>query len=188
MMRLNKISIACLLAAVVLLAGCKDDDVPALEYQQQGHIKGTLVGIASDKKTAINQSFEYTQYAPGYYPEGSAYSYYRVESGGAVDIRIMRQNLSTGSYLSINFSLSSETDTSPDGINYSFQYITTNDPVIHFSMESGINNDVTVTGFSFDRSSGHVKGNFTLSGADNSTGNNAIITGDIDVVVKEVIQ
>ncbi|HEY9044715.1 MAG TPA: hypothetical protein VIN08_02420 [Ohtaekwangia sp.] len=186
-MRINTVLKIYMLAVVALLTACKDDDIPALEYQQQGFVKGTINGVASDNKTIINKSYEYTQFAPGLYPNGAAYSYYQVKPDGTINIRVLRQDIATGGYLSMGFSLSNDTDTSPDGINYTFQYTEKSDPYISFGMESG-ENDITITDFSFEKSSGHLKGKFEITGSANSTGNDARVTGEIDVVIKEVIQ
>jgi hypothetical protein len=61
------------------------------------------------------------------------------------------------------------------------------DRYITFNMGSS-GNTVAITDFSFNAETGRAKGKFTLNGSNNSTDNNALVTGSFDVVAKPIVQ
>jgi hypothetical protein len=175
-----------LAVATLIFSQCGDDDVPALEYQQQGVIKGTITGTTSEGSVAINESFSYTQYQPGLYGIQSI-SYYETDDDGSIDIYIIRFDVETGGYFNFRFSLDDAADTQPNSyMNMQYRDNDFNDKVLDFYMSSS-GNDLTISDFSFESASGRTKGKYVVEGTENSTGKNATISGEFDVVVKQVV-
>jgi len=175
------------LAVVTLIfAQCGDDDVPALEYLQQGVIKGTITGTTSEGSVAINESFSYSQYQPGLYGIDGI-SYYETDDDGSIDIYIVRQDMKTGGYFTFRFSLDDAADTEPDAyVNLQYHDNDFNGKILDFYMSSSAN-DLTISDFSFESASGRTRGKYVLEGSENSTGKNATVSGEFDVVVKPII-
>lgn len=175
-----------LAVATLMFMQCDDDDVPALEYQQQGVIKGTITGTTSEGSVAINESFSYSQYQPGLYGV-SAISYYETDDDGSIEIRIVRQDLKTGGYFTFTFSLNDAADTSPDAyLNMQYHDRDFNGKIFDFYISSSAN-ELTISDFSFESASGRTRGKYVLEGDENSTGKNATVSGEFDVVVKPII-
>lgn len=175
------------LAVVTLMfSQCNDDDVPALEYQQQGVIKGTITGTTSEGSIAINESFSYSQYQPGLYGiEG--FSFYETDDDGSIDIYIVRQDMKTGGYFTFRFSLDNAADTEPGAyVNLQYHDSDFDGKIFDFYMSSS-GNDLTISDFSFETASGRTRGKYVLKGSENSTGKNATVNGEFDVVVKQVV-
>jgi hypothetical protein len=175
-----------LAVATLMFAQCDDDDVPALEYLQQGVIKGTITGTTSEGSVAINESFSYSQYQPGLYGV-DAISYYETEDDGSIEINVVRQDLRTGGYFSLAFELDNAADTSPDAyVNLQYRDKDFNGKILDFYTSSS-GNELTISDFTFESASGRTKGKYVLEGDENSTGKNATISGEFDVVVKPLI-
>lgn len=170
---------------------CKEDDPqPAYEYQTQGFIKGTLTGKSRDNAYTFNEDFNYTQYNLSL---GSALytglSTYKINDNGTYTLQLSRANFASNSVGSMSFELDTPTDTTPSFLNIGFIYYRElNDKVVSFSMVSDAANTSTLTDFKFDLTTGRCTGKFTLTGIQNSTGKNATITGDIDLVAKRFIR
>jgi hypothetical protein len=182
----NNLLLSGAFCALTFFASCSDDDIPAIEYKEQGSIKGQITGTASDDATAINESFSYSKYNPGYF-DGPYASNYVVNDNGTIDIQIVRQDVQGGGGVYINLLLDGPGDTSP-AYEVELTYIKESDKILYFSTESDSDNESDLTNFSFDAASGRVKGDFSIEGSDNSTNNDATVTGSFDVVVKQVIQ
>ncbi|HEY9044716.1 MAG TPA: hypothetical protein VIN08_02425 [Ohtaekwangia sp.] len=178
--------LAMALCALVFFTGCSDDDIPAIEYIQQGSVQGSITGTASDDKTAIDEQFTYNRYAPSAY-YGPYSSLYSVHDDESIDIQIVRQDMQTGGLVTLQLSLDNEQDTSPD-YNISITYIKETDKILYFSMSTGSSNVSQLTNFTFNTTTGQVKGDYSISGISNSTNNTATVTGSFDVVVKKIIQ
>lgn len=175
-----------LAVAMLMFVQCDDDDVPALEYQQQGVVKGTITGTTSEGSVAINESFSFSQYQPGLYGVDGI-SYYEKDDDGSIDIRIVRHDLKTGGYILLTFSLDDAADTSPSA-NLTMQYHDNdfNGKIFDFFTSSS-GNEFTISDFSFESASGRTKGKYILEGDENSTGKNATVGGEFDVVVKPIV-
>jgi hypothetical protein len=178
--------IFALAVATLTFTQCDDDDVPALEYQQQGVVKGTITGTTSEGSVAINESFSYSQYQPGLYGVDDI-SYYETDDDGSIDIRIVRHDLKTGGNILLAFSLDDAADTSPS-VYSTLQYHDNdfNGKILDFYTSSS-GNEFTISDFSFESASGRTKGKYVLEGDENSSGKNATINGEFDVVVKPII-
>jgi hypothetical protein len=175
------------LAVVTLIfSQCGDDDVPALEYLQQGAIKGTITGTTSEGSVAINESFSYTQYQPGLYGIEN-FSYYEIDDDGSIDMHIVRQDLEDGGDFTFRFSLDDAADTEPAAyMNMQYHDNDFNGKILDFYTSSS-GNELTITDFSFESASGRTRGKYVLTGTENSTGKNATVSGEFDVVVKQVV-
>ena len=179
-------SVILLFAVVILFANC-EDDIPAVEYKQQGFIRGTIEGTASDDDTDIDETFRYTRYAPGLTLSTQAFSYYELDDDGSIEAAIFRQDLSTGSYVYFEFELEDADDTTPDDMYFEIVYIKEANEILYFEMDNDDDNDFEISDFSFDITTGRLKAGFSLEGEENSTDNNATVEGDMDVVIKQVL-
>lgn len=189
-MKKNNLLLLGAICALSIFSSCKDDDIPAIEYEEQGVIKGTITGTASDDATSINEQFSYSKYNPSYYtgPYSSSYS---LDDDGSIEMQIIRQDVQIGGGVQIRLYLDNASDTSPD-YEIGLTYVKETDKILYFytagDSYAESDNESAITNFSFDSASGRVKGDFTISGNDNSTDNNAMVTGSFDVVVKQSIQ
>jgi hypothetical protein len=174
--------------AAVIFTQCDDDDVPALEYKQQGVIKGTITGTTEMDNISINESFSYSQYQAALSNIEDGTSYYEVDDDGEIDIYVIRQNFETGAYFYLAFSLDNANDTTPSKYcEMSYRDDDFNGKSFVFYMGSSGNN-FTISDFSFEQASGRLKGKYVLEGDENSTGKNATVTGEFDIVVKQLIR
>jgi hypothetical protein len=189
-MKKNNLLLLGAFCALSIFSSCDDDDVPAIEYEEQGVIKGTITGTASDDATTINEQFSYSRYNPGYY-DGPYASSYILDDDGSIEMQIIRQDVQLGGGVRIGLYLESASDTSPE-YQIRLDYLKETDKILYFSTSADSyfesDNESSISNFSFDSASGRVKGDFTISGNDNSTDNNAIVSGSFDVVVKQSIE
>lgn len=189
MIRQSRFLIMLATCATLVFTSCKDDDdIPALEYSEQGFIKGTIKGTTSDGKTTIDETFNYTRYSTAA-AFGEILSGYSVDGDGSIEIQVVRQDLSTGAYVALNFSLDNAADVTPA---YDIQvfFIRETENILVFTVSTDDNdddNEHSVTNFSFDKASGIMKGDFMISGDGNSTERPATVTGSFDVQTKQVI-
>jgi hypothetical protein len=106
-------------------------------------------------------------------------------------MQIIRQDVQLGGGVQIRLYLDNASDTSPD-YEIGLTYVKETDKILYFytagDSYAESDNESAITNFSFDSASGRVKGDFTISGNDNSTDNNAMVTGSFDIVVKQSIQ
>jgi hypothetical protein len=174
-------------AAIIVFARCSDDDEPALEYRQQGFVKGTIAGTTGSSSAIINESFTYSQYLPGLYGE-EGMSYYEINDDGSIYARVIRHDVNTGGYVGFYFTLDDENDVTPEDVYYIVIYRNNNldGKAFDFSTSSS-GNDFSISDFSFDISSGRTKGKYVLEGTSNTTSKNATVTGEFDVVIKQVV-
>lgn len=174
--------LSILSVAAILLGGCQDD-VPALEYASQGSIKGTITG-STQGNTVLNDQFTYSQYEKW----GKASSYYI--DGSVYEFTFSRGDFNTGGAAMIDFSLSSASDTSPDNPRVIVDYYKdSSDKYVYFNMDSGEgSNTIAITEFTFNPSTGQVKGKYSITGTANTTGKSATVTGEFDMVAKRLDQ
>ena len=165
---------------------CSDDDAdaPGLEYESQGFIKGSITGVSEDGTYVFDDDFKYTDYSLLL----NTLSTYELNDDDSYEIDLRRADFGDYGNASISFDLENAEDTTPDNITISITWADEEDDrYITFTMGSS-GNTVAITDFSFNPETGRAKGEFTLSGTNNSTDNNALVTGSFDVVAKPVVQ
>jgi uncharacterized lipoprotein YehR (DUF1307 family) len=170
------------------LTSCNDDDdpQPALEYKTEGTIKGKITGVTKDNTYTFNDDFNFTQYSL----LTDAYASYQVNTDGSYDINLTRADYANDGLANISFGLSTAADTTPDDAEFEIDYYKEVDnKIIYFSMNSDDGtNTLTFTDFSFDSSTGKVKGKYTMGGATNSTTKNATVAGEFELMARKVTQ
>ncbi len=147
-----------------------------------GFIKGNISGTRQDG-TAFNESFEYKNYWGG--PSGtldsnSVTSYAFVinrgsdvlgENNARITVNVTSRTATSG-----NITLNDFSYTKSLGNNKRFEFTLNNTPT------------TTITGLSYNTSSGLYTGNFsfTVSGFQNSTGNTATISGSFEATITQI--
>ena len=187
MIKITKLFTAfVVLALACVFTGCKEDNPqPALEYKTEGFIKGKLTGISKDNSYTFNDDFNFTQYSVLV----GGTSTYKINIDGTFNVNISRANFGDFGSASMSFKLSNATDTTPENIDISFNYSKElNDKFVSFDIETDADNAQAITDFTFDATTGKVKGKFTISGPENSTGKSANVTGDFEVTAKKQVE
>lgn len=178
----------CVISLSGIMTSCKDDDdpQPALEYKTEGYVKGKITGVTRDNSYTFNDDFSYSQYSL----LTQAYASYVANTNGSYTITITRADYSTSGTADLSFGLSNAADTTPNAAELDFTYYKEVDnKLVYFSMYSGSGtNTVTITEFTFDSSTGKIKGKYTMSGATNSTTKSATVAGDFEVTAQKLIQ
>ena len=162
------------------LIRCKED-TPAIEYKQQGSIKGTVSGTSYDNETEFTESFSFSRYAPSqveFYPGFETY-----EDGG-IYLYGYRYDVFTNSYLSVEIYMDDE-NADPELYDFEFWFYKETKEIFVFGMDD--ENDISVTNYSFDLETGRLKFNIEVEGTDNTTGNNASLEATVDIVLKRWI-
>jgi hypothetical protein len=115
-------------------------------------------------------------------------SYYEINDDGSIYARVIRHDVNTGGYVGFYFTLDDENDVTPEDVYYIVIYRNNNldGKAFDFSTSSS-GNDFSISDFSFDISSGRTKGKYVLEGTSNTTSKNATVTGEFDVVIKQVV-
>lgn len=182
-MRRTNVLIALFCSVAILFSGCKEDDIPALEYKSQGFIKGKLTTNLSDNSPFI-EDFSYSQYMLF-----SDYSNYEMNSDNSLDFTIERNDYNRyESSVSFNFSLDNSADITPNDPEMTIRVSKESEVLSYFSMNSDNGaNTLAITEFSFNATSGQVKGKYTIAGSENSSDKSATVTGEFDVVVKKLV-
>lgn len=172
MMRSFAVALACV--ASVALTNCANeaDDVQSATAAS-GEVAGNFV-----KGTVGGNTFQFAQ-SPGA-SVGNADSYYIVRDNGDIDVNIFRNDGENGAAM-LYFVLKNGDVQNP---SEPYMQITNADG---FVMDSNAaSNKLTVTNFSFDRSTGRVTGKLELSGSGNNFDANTAVSSNFDVVVKEI--
>jgi hypothetical protein len=174
--------LSILSVAAVLLGGCQDE-VPALEYANQGSIKGTITG-STQGNTVLNDQFTYSQYE-----KWRKASDYRID-GGVYIFSLGRGDFNTGGSSFLEFTLSNASDTSPDNPRLIIEYYKdASDKYVYFYMDSDeAPNTISITEFTFNPSTGQIKGKYSITGTSNTTGKSATVAGDFDLIAKRIDQ
>ena len=159
---------------------CKEEDIPGIAYTQQGFIRGTIVGIASDG-TPLDEDFNYTHHLA--YAQNS-FSAYRIETDGSVIVNVYRKDFTTSGDATLTILLESETDTDPQ-IAFDLTYAGGGDELVRFTT-NGIN-PVLLSNFTLDFTTGRLTGAFIMENPDNTSGNPAIVQGEFDVLLSKVV-
>lgn len=175
------LSLSVLGAIVIFMGSCKDTSPEDLQYASQGFIKGTITG-STQSNTILNDAFNYSQFEK--WTQASFYSL----DGGEYAFNFSRSDFSTGGGASLDFYLSSATDTSPDVPVMAFDYYKPgSDKFVHFYMESESGaNTISITEFSFNSTTGQVKGKYSVTGTENTTGKSATVAGEFDLIAKRI--
>jgi hypothetical protein len=184
-----------IVAAVLLVTSCKKAETgPAGENgmngangvvptSTDGFIKGNVSGVRQDG-TAFNESFEYKNYwagTSGRLDSNSIASYdFSITRGGSdilnpnrasITVNTTSKTSSTG-----NITLNDFQFVKSLGTNKSFEFYINSTPA------------TTITGLSYNTSTGMFTGNFSFSvnGFQNSTGNTATISGSFEATITQV--
>jgi hypothetical protein len=174
-------------AILIFCFGCKDNDQNALLYKTQGFIKGKIQGATSDSSYIFNDDFEYRQYL--YNETESAYTESAVNNYVMVSLERDIVNDGVYAYFTFNF-----TEGSSDLENVTFNFL--------YRKKSGIKvyefasyynyqktqDTFTVTDFSFDKTTGRIKGKFLNKSFYNSPDQAATIEGEFDVILLKKIR
>lgn len=183
-----------IVAAVLLFTSCKKGDQgdpgPAgangsngvVPTSTDGFIKGTISGTRQDG-TAFSETFEYKNYWGG--PSGT------LDSNNAVsyDFMIKRGSDYFGeNSATITVNTTSKTATSGNIDLNNFTYVKSLGSNKRFEFSTFGTPSATVTGLSYDQSSGKFTGNYTfsVSGFQNSTGNTATISGSFEATMTQL--
>lgn len=170
---------------LLLFTACQEDDQP-LEYKTQGYIKGTFTGVSSNDIYTFDEKFNFNQFK---LDDGSYYTYVK---GEGYSVSISRNDYNKSNFCRITFQLREEAPQTPQNIYVTFRYHKEEkNKVIVFSsypMYSNLDKDIIFSGFTFDPASGRMKSIFSLTNKVNSTAKEATITGEFDVIVKELVE
>lgn len=177
--------LALFAALAMVFTGCKNEDVPALEYKSQGNIEGTFVGETT-KGTDLNEKFSFSQYTG---PSSYYSSFETFEGEDYYSFNIVRHDINNGGSITITFTLEELSSTSAiePRINFNFRKETNTEIVIFGMTNNGNNNEAKITNLVFDEKSGRLTGEFTLSGESNFS-EDATVSGDFDLIVKKAVQ
>ena len=165
----------------ITLFGCRQE-IPALEYQSQGFIRGTITGIASDDETVINERFRYTQYQKPVI--GETFAGYLEEDNGSFRVVLFRLDLAAGGYAYASFTLDDEKDTTPNSPEMEIAYYKDAEYLLRFYMTSNDPNTLAIEDFFFDPASGKTTGTFRMEGPQNSSENEALVEGSFDLILQ----
>lgn len=182
----------CVVAASILFTSCtkKGDTGPkgatgsngVVPTSTDGFIKGTLIGTRQNG-TQINETFNFVNYWGGHsatLDSTSALSYtFKLQratdifgaNGASISVFVSSPTATTG-VLNLN----------------SFMFTKMLGTNKEFDFTSNGNNNVNVTGLSYNTSTGLFTGNFTtnLTGNENSTGNPATVSGTFQATVTQL--
>ncbi|MBT1690872.1 hypothetical protein [Dawidia soli] len=173
-MMMRSFAVALVCTASVALTNCANEaDQIKSSTTASGEVAGNFV-----KGTVGENTFQFAQ-SPGA-SVGNTDSYYIVRDNGDIDVNIFRNDGENGAAM-LYFVLKNGDVQNP---SEPYMQITNADG---FVMDSNAaSNKLTVTNFSFDRSTGRVSGKLQLSGAGNNLETNTSVSSDFDVVVKEI--
>ena len=176
-MKKKKYITLLLCAGSLLFIRCKED-APAIEYIQQGLMKGTVRGTFYDNETEFNESFNFSAYAPAL---GGDFPGYKVDEDGTVVVFAYRYDVSTNSYMNLVIYLYDE-GMNPLLSDFNFWLYREREEIFVLGMDG--NNDVTLTNLSFDIKTGRFKTDIQVEGSHNTTENDATLEASVDVVLK----
>ena len=169
-------------SAALLFTGCqKDDDILAYEYTNQGFIKGTITGTTKDN-SALAETFNFT----GLRSEDGP-STYTIDADGNYFFEISREDPNSGGIAFLSFQIENANDNTPEPDELGIQFVKETDKYFSFYIYENSDNTYTITDFSFNATTGQVKGKYSISGTNNSTGKNASVTGEFDVIAKRFV-
>jgi hypothetical protein len=184
-----------LFCTVILVTGCQNDDIPALEYRSSGVIKGTIQGT-SRNGDVLNEDFKYTQHPRAWntaeqqnWATVPHYTVTPAHEGNPFEttvINLYSESTSETGQANIRLYLWDEDQTKVSAWNVNMLHREQKDnQTVVFEWYGS---QTEITEFSFDRTSGRVKGKFILSGASNSTGKDARVEGEFDMTIKQLVR
>ncbi len=184
-----------IVASVLLLTSCKKGETgPAgtdgtngvngvVPTSTDGFIKGNVSGTRKDG-TAFNEAFEYKNYfggSSGTLDSNSvgSYDFSIVRSGGDIlssNRAMITVNVTSKTAASGNITLNEFMFTKSLGTNKKFEFTVYSTPI------------ASITGLTYNTSSGLYKGNFSFSvpGIQNSTGNTATVSGSFEATITQI--
>jgi hypothetical protein len=168
-----------LLFVILFFTTCKKEDKGDVIFFSNGSVSGTIKGTKTDN-SVLDEQFSFSKYLdylndPCYQITPQGYNFY---------IEFINPDFSL---FSLEFTLSSATDITPDVSKFSIHYLKDlKTRVFNFTMENA-NNTTTFTNFSFDEATGKVKGKLTVTGTDNSTDKNATVEANLDVKLNKMV-
>jgi len=167
------------ISGILVMSSCsKKEDKGDVEFFSNGSASGSISGTLADN-TPLNEQFSYNKYLELMYDE----QYVITAQGYEFTIYFTNPDAS-GIYL--KFILSSATDNTPDITKFGIDYYKSSDnSIFYFWMNN--NNTFAISNFSFDEATGRVKCKVTATGTNNSTGKNATIIADYDLIVKKIV-
>jgi hypothetical protein len=170
-----------LIAVTITMSACKDEAGDTV-YFSNGSATGTIKGNKRDNST-IDEKFNFSHYLDvlndQYYKADYANQMYQF------DIEFYEKN---GSTMNIGFELSSLTDITPEDIDFSISYYKNIDnKVFYFHMTEYLNT-LSITDFSFDKTTGRTKGKIVVTGQENTTDKNATVEATFDITLKELVE
>jgi hypothetical protein len=174
-MMMRSFAVALVCAGSVALTNCANEanDFKSTTAANNSEVAGNFV-----KGTIGGNAFQFAQSPSA--AVGNSDSYYIVRDNGDIDVNIFRNDGENGAAM-LYFVLKNGDVQNP---SEPYMQVTNADG---FMMDSNANsNKLTVTSFSFDRSTGRVTGKLQLSGAGNNFDTNTAVSSDFDVVVKEI--
>jgi hypothetical protein len=182
---------AMVVTALITVAGCSDDDIPALEYSTQGEIKGTIKGTRRNEDVTFEETFAYSRYQK---TEGDHSRYYLHTDLGApgdegISINVYRGDMTLGGFVRLSVDMDNATDSTPN-VRANVSFVKEDKQIFVFTAVADMNeyaDDLKVTNFSFDQPSGRLRGDFSFATPYNSTTKDAEVTFSVDVVVKREI-
>jgi hypothetical protein len=184
-----KIYLIVVSLAVISFASCGDEDLPTEEYFSQGYMKGNLIGSNFDSTHLYNEFFKFSQCR---YDEWLSYlSYYQIGTDEKLYFTLISSDFQSGSIIKIWFNIENET-TQP---KYANCYLNFNakkdDKLISFEIVDPYNpfsEVVTISDFTFDPKTYHVTGKYECTTSQNNFYRKAIITGEFDLRIKQLVE
>jgi hypothetical protein len=177
--KLKPLLIGALLICTFILSSCKKEDKGDVVFLGNGSVSGTIKGVKADNNT-LDEKFSLNTYLDIYQDQQ-----YEITQQGYQFVIYFSDPTGAGIYL--KFTLTSATDTNPViskfGIDY---YKYSENETFYFWMNN--NNTFTISDFSFDVSTGKVKCKLTATGNSNSTGKNATVEANYEVIVKKIVK
>jgi len=174
-----KFILLVLLTILILWSCSKKEDKGDVEFFSNGSVSGTISGTKADN-TALNEQFSYNKYLELMCDE----QYVITTQGYEFTIYFTNPD---GSGVYLMFTLTSASDNAPKitkfGIDY---YKYSSNSIYYFWMNN--NNTFTISNFSFDEANGRVKCKVSAAGTNTSTGKNAIVEANYDVIVKKIVE
>ena len=163
-------------SAFLLISSCKKDDKDANLFIENGSVTGTIGGQKSDG-SVLNETFAFNKYM-GYTEQ----QYYYLD--GATYVVLMDFSADDGSYWNIKFSLPNALSTNPNLVSFGFDYFKrTGNSLFEFNISQQATNTPTFSGFTFDSTTGRVKGKLSIIGAGNSANKTDTVKSNFDITL-----
>ena len=182
---MKKFCIYSLIVAILIFSGCKEDDNNPFGNSSQGYIKGKLDIFlwGATINGAFSEDFSFTQKLG--FAGDAAGSYFEViEDISGTVVRMSRQDITSGSYITISFLILDDSPADPVNREVAFRLVREHsNHVLDIDLEVNNDDDIEIENLSFSKETGRVTGSYTVSTIydDEPT----TLKGSFDVVVKE---